>query len=98
LPSDLTLYTPEYIAEMRDTIATLHAHAQERLAAIFKDPKFASYGGFVYSLKNPVFANIAEVEGELNEEIILQKELIKETDNTLKKEMHKENIKNLKRL
>jgi DNA helicase-2/ATP-dependent DNA helicase PcrA len=98
LPSDLTLYTPEYIAEMRDTIATLHAHAQERLAAIFKDPKFASYGGFVYSLKNPVFANIAEVEGELNEEIILQKELIKETDNTLKKEMHKENIKNLKKV
>lgn len=98
LPSDLTTYTPDYIAKMRKEIAKLHTLAEESLESIFVDSKFASFGGFVYSSKNPVFANVSEIEGELNEEIILQKEFIKETDNTLKKEMHKENIKNLKKI
>ncbi len=98
LPSDLTTYTPEYIAKMRAEIAKLHTSAKESLANIFVDSKFASFGGFVYNSKNPVFANVSEIEGDLNEEIILQKEFIKETDSTLKKEMHKENIKNLKKI
>jgi DNA helicase-2/ATP-dependent DNA helicase PcrA len=98
LPSDLTTYSPDYIAKIRKEIAKMHIYAQERLESIFTDGKLSSFGGFVYSSKNPVFANVSELEGELNEEIILQKELIKETDNTLKKEMHKENIKSLKKI
>lgn len=98
LPFDLTKYSPEFVSKLKQDMSALHALAEKSLNSIFKNPTFTSFGGFVYSQKNPIFSNVSELENEINEEIILQKELIKETDNSLKREMHKENIKILKKI
>ncbi len=95
---NLDAYKMEFINELRDEVEILHAKYQALIKNIFTTPDFESFGGFVYNKKEAVGLNIRELEDELNEEINLQREYIKNTNSSIRKDLHKENIKTVKKI
>lgn len=94
----LDAYSVKEIEMLRELVNLLTTKYQKSIETIFMHRDFESFGGFVYNSKEPIAMNLRELESELNEEIILQREYIKNTNNVIRKELHRENIKNVKKI
>ncbi len=95
---ELEKYDLAFIEKLNKELDVIHTDCEAKIDAIFDNPAYASYGGFVYDRNIAVLQNIADLEDDLSEEIDMQREYTKNTDNTIKKEIHKENIKSIRKI
>jgi DNA helicase-2/ATP-dependent DNA helicase PcrA len=95
---NLNSFKNSNIDKLRHLVDLVHNKYEKSLANIFSLPEFETFGGFVYNRKDAVLQNLREVEADLSEEIELQREYIKNTNSAIRKELHKDNIKSVKKI
>lgn len=94
--SDVNLVT---VKELKEIVKKLHEKYENEINDFFSNNEFESYGGYVYDHALPITANINEIIEEMDEEISLQKEFIKDPEvGEIRKEKHRLTLKMLKKV
>lgn len=76
----------------------VHQDIELKLSNIFDDPDADSFAGFKYSRINTPYQNVSEALSEMEEEITMQREFIKENPENARTYLYKENVKLLRNI
>jgi DNA helicase II / ATP-dependent DNA helicase PcrA len=99
---DLTEDTASFDMKVYDKVEksaeALHLEFEDRINDIFKPEELEPFGGYKYSQKITVLENINDISKDLEEELIFQKQALKENPDSTRSWFHKENVKSLRKI
>ena len=96
--TDTSGFTKAYLKKLRNSIGKIHQKVAVDIDKLLTDEEFAGFAGFKYISEETVFENLNELTLDLEEELNMQRESVKENPKSIRAELHKENIKVLKKL
>lgn len=96
--NDLNTVDLNFIVDLRKQLEEYHYEYEAKIEDIYLKPEFSTFGGFVYNANLSIFENIIEVINDMNEEIEIQKNYIQEVTSPLRRDLHRNNIKTLKKI
>lgn len=87
------------VKKLLDKISKVHEKYKNSIDEVFSDKEFESFGGFKYVETATPFENVSEAVSDIEEELEMQKEGLKEASpNSVRAYLFKENIKSLRKL
>lgn len=96
--NDLVTIDLDFIVNLRKQLEEFHTEYEAKIEDIYLKPEFSTFGGFVYNANLSIFENIIEVINDMNEEVEIQKNYIQEVTSPMRRDLHKNNIKTLKKI
>ncbi len=95
---DTAKFDLKYKEKIDDLIEKAHVEYEDRITALFEREEFRSFGGFKYSKNTTIAQNLKEITKDLEEELVSQKEQLKENPNSVKSWLYKENVKVIRKI
>ena len=86
------------IKKVADEILLIHEKYKQKIDILFAEIQFESFGGFKYNTKDTVYENLCDVIDDMEEELKLEIEMLKESPDSPRSWLYKENIRELKKL
>ncbi len=94
----LNIFTVEESAKLEKQVMSVHKKIEQKIEQLFLNEDFESFRSYKYSYKVTPYENISEIISDLDDELVMQKEQLKENPKSLRAELHKDNIRTLKKL
>ncbi len=96
---DTTVFDMAKIKEFTKKVQQIHDVYRNKISDIFSNPEYASFGGFKYIETATPYENLNEATNDIEEELIMQKDMLKEVSSgSIKAYLYKENIKTIRSL
>jgi DNA helicase-2/ATP-dependent DNA helicase PcrA len=86
------------VKKLQKKIEKIHSTVQSKLERILSHEDYQSFSGFKYSPSLTSFENLAELNQELQEEILDEKERVKNDPTSMRSWLYKEHIKAMRKL
>ena len=86
------------ISKIRAKIEKIHNITENRINDIFSQSEFISFKGLKYSRLNTPYENLSEILMDLEEEVLTEKNYLKENPNSQRTLLYKENLRALRKL
>ena len=97
--NDIMSVTVEEISTIREKIKNIQIKYENEIQVLFQDPDNETFGGFKYNRDIPVYENFTEVLSDMEEELQMQRDYLKEYgEKSARAWRFKENIKILRRI
>jgi DNA helicase II / ATP-dependent DNA helicase PcrA len=91
-------YGVERIRLVQEKIEEIHDRYKQQINKIFSEDDAETFAGFTYTKKSTVEENLNEVIEDMDEELGMQTENLKENPNSVRAYRYKQNIKILKKI
>jgi DNA helicase-2/ATP-dependent DNA helicase PcrA len=91
-------FTLKEIKKLQKSIEKVHNQVKTRLEKVLSNEEYQSFSGFKYSSNLTPYENINELNQELQEEILDEKERVKQDPESMRSWLYKEHIKAMRKL
>ncbi|MFC1622026.1 UvrD-helicase domain-containing protein [Patescibacteria group bacterium] len=98
LNNDVSRFTLSDMRKLQNGIDKIHEEYARKIKQVLDKDEYEGFASFKYSKNQAVYENISDIVSELEEELELQKEAIKESPKSIRALLHKENIKTIKKM
>lgn len=95
---DTSGYDLKKIKSLQAMVAKVHTNVKDQLDKLFENEEFASFASFKYAPESTPYTNLTEIITDLEEEVVMQREFIKENPDHPRAWLYKENIKTIRKL
>ena len=95
--TDLSGISLKEINKLNSAIEEIHKNYEKKMDELLHKEEFESLTSYVYDRTLSVTENISEVISDLNEELMFQKERLKDNPKSVKSWIYKENIEHLRK-
>ncbi|OGC46730.1 hypothetical protein A3F07_03710 [candidate division WWE3 bacterium RIFCSPHIGHO2_12_FULL_38_15] len=96
--TNLSVFDLTEIRKLEQKLDNIHKDYEDQLINLISDDEYSSYVSYKYNRKIPVYENYSEVIDDLEEEIKMESDFIKENPGSAREWLYKENIKTIKKL
>jgi len=86
------------IEKLENEVRKVHLELNEKIEKLFEKEEFGSFKSYKYSDRMTPFENLSEIISDLEEELSMQQEEVKENPKSIRALIHKDNIKVLKKI
>jgi len=91
-------YDTKKIASLQKKIERIHNSFENKINDVFSRSEYISFKGLKYSRNSTPYENLTDILIDLEEELLTEKNYLKENPNSQRSPLFKENIKALRRL
>jgi len=95
---DTSSFDLKMITKLQSKIVKVHKQVESRLKKVLAKPDYQSFSGFKYSIKLTPFENISDLHAEILEEILEEKERVKDDPKSMRSWLYKEHIRSMRKL
>jgi len=95
---NINSFTVRDVKNLENEAYNVHKVLEEKIEKLFKNEEFESFKSYKYSPKITPNENLTEIINDLEEELSMQQEEVKENPKSIRTLLHKENIKVLKKI
>jgi DNA helicase-2/ATP-dependent DNA helicase PcrA len=88
----------DYIKKLNEEINKIHIQVKDVIENIFTDEDLSTFGGYKYSDTMTPYENVTDLISDLEEELSMQKEKLKNNPKSVKSWIFKENVNNLRKI
>jgi DNA helicase II / ATP-dependent DNA helicase PcrA len=86
------------LKKLQTKLNRIHKTYEKKISNLFNFENFRAFSGYKYSVDTTPYENIVDMISDLQEELDMQKEKLKENPNSVRAWLFKENIKTLRNL
>ncbi|OGC48177.1 hypothetical protein A3A69_01305 [candidate division WWE3 bacterium RIFCSPLOWO2_01_FULL_37_15] len=96
--TEVSVFDLKKIRNLEQRLDEVHKDYESQLIKIISDDEYSNYISYKYNRKIPIYENYSEVIDDLEEEVQMESEYIKENPSSAREWLYKENIKTIKKL
>ena len=94
----IEFFTKKDVEKLEYEVQMVHKELDKKIETLFQKEEFKSFKSYKYSERMTPFENITEIIVDLEEELSMQQEEVKENPKSIRALLHKENVKVLKKM
>ncbi len=98
LDQDTSQIDMTYLDNLQKLVDSVAIKIDNEIKDLFSDPEYAAFSGAKYSYNQTPYENISDIISDIEEELDMQKENLKENPESLRAWLFKDNIKVLRKL
>ena len=96
--TDVATFDLNKIRNLEKRLDEIHEDYENKLIRLISNDEYSSYVSYKYNRKTPIYENYSEVIEDLEEEVQMEVDYVKENPGSAREWLYKENIKTLKKL
>ncbi|OGC51718.1 hypothetical protein A2W32_02705 [candidate division WWE3 bacterium RBG_16_37_10] len=96
--TEVSVFDLKKIRNLELRLDEVHKDYENQLIKIISDDEYSNYVSYKYNRKIPIYENYSEVIDDLEEEVQMELDYIKENPSSAREWLYKENIKTIKKL
>jgi len=91
-------FTKDDVIKLENEVQNVHNELNKKIVKLFEKEEYESFKSYKYSDRMTPFENLTEIISDLEEELSMQQDEVKENPKSIRALIHKENIKVLKKI